>query len=137
MIQEHAAVVLALLRAAPPTSRPLAVHDGSVPSGAAPPYVVVYVADDDPELADSRPLTGASQRYVLWAYCHCVGADQAAARAVSNRVRAALLDAAPAVAGRVCQPIRRVEGQPTQRDESTGVLVQDKVDVYRLESVPA
>lgn len=136
MIQDHADALLALLRAdvGPP---PLAVHDGRVPNAGVPPYVLVYFADTDPEEADSRPLTGRSERYVVRAYCHCVGGDQVAARAVAARVRAALLDAVPTVAGRRCHPIRREDGQPTTRDETTGTLVMDKIDVYRLESVPA
>lgn len=136
MIQSHANAVLALLAAAAGTPA-LKVYDGAVPAGTVPPYVLVYFADYDPEGADSRPLTGASQRFVLRAYCHCVGGNQTAARAVAQRVRAALLDVIPSVSGRRCLPIRREDGQPTQRDESTGTLVQDKVDVYRLESVPS
>jgi hypothetical protein len=132
-VQAHADAVLTLLRA----DTSLTVHDGRVPNGAVPPYVVVYFYDTDPELADSRSVTGGSSRYLLRVYCHCVGGNQIAARAVSQRVRAALLDAAPTVSGRVCFPIRREDGQPVERDESTGTLVHSKVDLYRLESEPA
>lgn len=135
MIQEHAAAVLSLLAAAP-LAPALVVHDGAVPDGVGPPYVLVYFADTDPELSGSRPLTGQSRRYVLRVYAHCVGGNQDAARKVSDRVRAALLDVAPTVAGRSCFPIRREDGQPPQRNEGTGALTQDKVDVYRLESIP-
>jgi hypothetical protein len=55
---------------------------------------------------------------------------------VADRVRTPLLDVVPTVAGRRCWPIRREVGQPMKRDESTGALLQNKVDVYRLESVP-
>lgn len=135
MIDEHAAAVLALLDA-DNTSPALVVLDGKVPNGTLPPYVLVYVADSDPELADSTPLTGRSERYVMRAYCHSVGGNGQAARMVADRVRAALLDVVPTVAGRNCFPIRREDGQPPQRDESTGTTVIDKVDVYRLESLP-
>lgn len=134
-VREHADAVLGLLRAAP--GNPLKVLDGAVPTGTAPPYVLVYFADSDPELAESRPLTGRSDRYVLRAYCHSVGGNSEATRALGDRVRAALLDKAPTVAGRLCWPIRREDGQPPQRDESTGSLVMDRVDIYRLESGPA
>lgn len=136
MIQEHAAAILALLDAdnTPPA---LVVLDGKVPTGQARPYVLVYCTDTNPELADSRPLTGASERFVMRAICHSVGDNGHAARMAADRVRAALLDVVPVVAGRNCMPIRREDGQPPQRDESTGVLVMDKVDVYRLESLPA
>lgn len=136
MIGEHAAAVLALLRAAP-GSTPLVVLDGYVSSGTVPPYVLVYFSDLDPEDADSRPLEEAPGRYVVWAYCHSVGGNADAARKVANRVRSALLGAVPTVAGRSCFPIRREEGSPPDRDESTGSLVMDKVDVYRLASEPA
>lgn len=133
MIQAHADAILGLLRADPD----LTVHDGHVPDGSEPPYVLVYVADADPEQSESASLTTESERHVTWAYCHCVGANQIAARAVAQRVRAALLDVTPTIPGRSCWPIRREEGQPAQRDESTGQVVVDLVDVYRLESVPA
>jgi hypothetical protein len=131
----HAEAILGLIRTAPGT--PLTVLDGSVPNGQTLPYVLVYFADEDPELVDSRPLDGQSERYVVRAYVHSVGANAAAARALGDRVRTALLDAVPAVAGRACFPIRREEGRPPERDESTGTLVMDRTDVYRLESVPA
>ncbi|MCX4470451.1 hypothetical protein OOK41_09045 [Micromonospora sp. NBC_01655] len=133
-IRAHADAVLGLLQAAPGSMK---VLDGAAPSGTVPPYVLVYFADADPELPDSRPLDGVSQRHILWAYVHSVGGNAAAARALGERVRAALLDVVPSVTGRECFPIRREDGQPPQRDESTGVLVMDRVDVYRLESVPA
>lgn len=134
MINDHAAAILALLDA-DNTDPPLVWYDGSVPQGAAPPYVLVYFADNDSRA--STPMTGESKRFVMWAYAHCVGGNQIAARAVAQRVRAALLDVKPTVAGRTCFPIRRDDGQPAQRDQSTGQLVQDKVDVYRLESIPS
>ena len=133
-VRAHADAVLALLRAADGS---LTVHDGAVPTGGVPPYVLVYFGDDDPELPDSRPLEGASERFVLRVYAHSVGGNAAAARAVGERVRAALLDVVPAIAGRACWPIRREESSPPQRDESTGILVMDRVDIYRVESVPA
>lgn len=137
MIQDHAAAVLALLSGAG-----LTVYDGAVPQDPVtrksppPPYVVVYVAGTDPEQSTSTPLTGESRRHVLHTYCHSVGANQQAARIIAGKVRAALLDATPIIAGRRCFPIRHEDGQPAQRDESTGAVVIDLVDVYRLESVP-
>jgi len=133
MIQAHADAILGLLRADPD----LTVYDGHVPDGGELPYVLVYIADSDPQQANSHSLTVESTRHVTWAYCHCVGANAIAARAVAQRVRAALLDVTPTIPGRTCWPIRREEGQPAERDESTGQVVVDLVDVYRLESVPA
>jgi hypothetical protein len=56
---------------------------------------------------------------------------------VSWKVRAALLNVKPVVANRVCHPIRQVDDVPPVKDESTGILIMDLADVYRLRSVPA
>lgn len=137
--QAHAAAVLGLLDAdnGPPA---LVFYDGAVPTGALPPYVVVYFSYDQPEPAidtQGSSMEAGSVRVDCHAYCHSVGSNGAAARAVAARVRSALLDATPAVSGRQVFPIRHVDNQPMQRDESTGVLVMDQVDVYRLSTVPA
>lgn len=131
MIQDHVDAVLAL-----PKPAALVVLDGEVPKGQLPPYVLLYFADGNPRLPSAQPLTGASIRYLLRIYAHCVGGDQKASRAVSQMARTWLLDVIPTMVGRTCFPIRAEDGQPTQRDETTGVVVQDKVDVYRLESIP-
>lgn len=140
-IQAHAQAVLNLLDAdnVPPA---LVVHDGVVPSGVDPktsPYVLVYFATSTPGAAaapDKVPLTHDSDVVQVDAYCHSVGGSGAAARIVATRVRAALLNVTPTISGRVCMPIRHVDNQPPRRDEGTGSLVVDAVDVYRLVSVP-
>lgn len=135
--QLHADAILALLAAAP-GSPALVVYDGKVPDPptvASPPYVLVYLATTTPT---GTSLTSSQDRAVTRAYCHCVGADAKAARAVAGRVHAALLNAKPTITGRVCFPIRDDDsGGPPDRDETTGVLVMDQVSVYRLESVPS
>jgi hypothetical protein len=137
--QDHANAVLALLDA--DNAAPALVFlDGAVPSGQLPPYVLVYLMLQTPDglaAPDKVSLDFNSDVVDLWVYCHCVGGNAAAARAVSARVRAALLNVTPTIANRVCFPIRWREGNPPQRDESTGVLVQDLVDVYGLITVPA
>jgi hypothetical protein len=137
VIDEHAAAILALLDA-DNTAPALVVYDGKVPDGSPPPssnpYVLVYFAAYDSET--NRPLTLASQRAVVRAYCHSVGGNAKAARIVADRVRVALLDVVPTVAGRKCFPIRREDSQPPQRDESTGTTVMDQIDTYRAESIP-
>ncbi|MFG3710129.1 DUF3168 domain-containing protein [Micromonospora sp. NPDC047730] len=136
MIIAHAKAILALADADndPPA---LVVLDGKVPDGVVPPYVLFYFADSDPSQADGSSLANESARYVVRAIAHCVGGNATAARAVAQRVRARLLDAVPTVAGRQCFPIRREEGREAERDEAPGSLVVDKVDVYRLETLPA
>lgn len=137
-LQAHATAFLGLLSAAS-GSPTLVVHDGKVPTGALPPYVVVYFAFSAPpaegDLQTSN-LNAASVRQECWAYCHNVGATTAAARAVAARTQAALLDVTPVVASRKAWPISHYEGQPAAHDETTGVAVFDQVDVYRLSTVP-
>lgn len=135
--QQHADAILALLAAAP-GSPALVVYDGKVPDPptvVTPPYVLVYLSTTTPE---GTSLTNEQDRAVTRAYCHCVGADAKAARAVAGRVAAALLNAQVTISGRTCQPIRDDDsGSPPDRDETTGVLVMDRLAIYRLESLPA
>lgn len=133
-IQDHANAVLALLRA----DTLLTVYDGRV-DGTADHYVLVYSFRQLPggEIApDKTSLTGESSTVDMRFYCHCVGVDAVAARAVQGRVQAVLLDVAPSVAGRACFPIRWVEGQQVRRDEETLSPVFDAIDVYGLTTVP-
>jgi hypothetical protein len=134
MIDEHASVVLALLDAdnTPPA---LNVHDGKVPDGTDPrasPYVLVYFDSNDPD----SDFNAAPYTFTLTATCHCVGGNAQAARMVADRVRTALVGVTPTVAGRSCFPISREPGTPPLRDESTGSLVMDQVDVYTLSTIP-
>lgn len=111
--------------------------EGLVPLAPSPPYVRVYTAIERPADASGNDLGGSSGTWTVRWYCHCVGATEYAAAAVAMRVRSALLDVRPTVAGRACGPIRQDAGQPTTRDESTGIAVYDRVDVYRLTTMPA
>lgn len=132
----HAQAFLGLLAATDPT---LTTLDGVVPTGQVPPYVLVYFHATIPnaeQAPDAVPLEGGSEVMVMSAYCHCVGDNAAAARTVADRVQAALLNKVPVIAGRVCHPIRHEDGQPPQRDESTGRLRMDQIDVYSFRSVP-
>jgi hypothetical protein len=77
-------------------------------------------------------VAGLSTTWTTRWYLHCVGANEYAAAAVRMRARVALLDFRPTIAGRNCGPIRLEASNPPQRDDSTGVLVVDALDVYRL-----
>lgn len=111
----------------------LTVHDGVVPAGAARPYVLVYTSISRPSEDPDNAADGRTAVWVARWICHCVGDNAGAARAVAQRVRTALLDVAPAVAGLSCGLIRmEAESLPPQRDESTGVPVMDAVETYRL-----
>jgi hypothetical protein len=130
MIDEHAAAVLALLQPGGAT------FDARVPDGTDPrttPYILAYFSGSYPDLA----FRGVVHTFQLRITLHCVGGNATAARRVSDRGMAALLDVVPVVAGRACYPIRFEDSQPPQRDESTGQLVMDQIDSYVLRSVPA
>lgn len=134
-IQDHADAVLGLLRA----DGLLTVYDAMVPATPTDHYVVVYTFRQRPDgltAPDKIALTGASSAVDMRVYCHCVGRNAIAARAVQARVEALLLDVTPTVAGRACFPIRLIDGQQTQRDEETGAAVFDNTDVYGWTSVP-
>jgi hypothetical protein len=132
--QQHADAIIGLLTA----DVALVVYDGKVPDPPAVPakqYVLVYFDTSTPE---GTSLTSDQDRAITRAFCHCVGADAKASRAIAGRVAARLLNAKPSIAGRVPWPIRDDDsGSPPDRDETTGVLVMDSVSVYRLESVPS
>lgn len=118
----------------------LTVHDGALPldsTGVAPPYVLVYTTVEWPYGDEANGLDARSGTGVATWYCHCVGSNATAARAVANQVRSVLLDVTPAVAGRVCGPIRQTQALSPTRDDSTGRTVMDAVTVWSMESRPA
>jgi hypothetical protein len=133
---DHAEAGLALLAAVPA----LTVYDGALPGSATdvlPPYVLVYTTVEWPDGDEDNSLDGLSGTCVTRWYCHCVGGTAAAARAVANQVRSALLDVRPPVPGRNCNLIRQDSALPPARDESLARVVMDAVVVYRLETRPA
>lgn len=141
-IQAHANAVLGLLV---PPNVTAAVLDGAVPKAVPPappqarPYLLLYMYLETPdglEAADAVSLDFDSDVVDFWVYCHCIGDDAPAARAVSAQARLALLNVTPVVTGRSCAPIRSRSGQPPRRDEETGPLVMDQVDVYKFRSIP-
>lgn len=113
---------------------PIPVYDGKVPDGAAPPYVLVYTTVDRPDADPGNAADGRSRVFVARWICHCVGGGSTAvaARAVAQQVRTALLDVRPSIAGLNPGLIRLEQSQPPTRDEQTGSLVLDAVEVYRL-----
>lgn len=133
----HANAVLGLLNASVPATT--GVYDGEVPDAPKKQYLLVYMylmTPDGLAAPDAVSLNFDSDVVDLWVYCHCVGEDAVAARAISAQARTALLNVTPVVTGRTCFPIRWREGQPPRRDEETGALVMDQVDVYAFRSVP-
>jgi hypothetical protein len=109
------------------------VFQDAVPNGTVPPYVRTYMTVSYPGGED---LTNRSNRAVLRIICHCVGASSTAADVVAGAVRSVLLDVVPTVSGRACFPIRNESSANARPDETTGDLVMDSIEIYRLESVP-
>lgn len=108
--------------------------EGFVPTNPPPPYVRAYFTIERPIDAGGNSLAGISATWTTRAYIHSVGTNEYAATAYAMRVRVALLDFRPTIAGRVCWPIRHEAAQPVQRDEATGTPVFDKSDVYVLKT---
>jgi hypothetical protein len=141
-IQDLADAFLTLARSAP-GSPALTVYDGAVPTSPDPMYALVYLYIETPSglvAPDAISLTLDSTVIDAVAYAHCVSRDPQAARgarAVAGRFRNTVLDQALTVAGRQCFPVRWLEGQPPARNEETGTVVFDQVDVYGWRSVPA
>ena len=137
VIQAHADAYLCLLRATANLTvypEPDAQDDGQrVPAGAAPPYVVVDVAVETP---DGSTLTGLADRVTARAYCHCVGGNDVACRAVAQMVRGALLNIRPVIEGRTAGLIRHDANRPPAADESSGSLVVEQTDIYRVDTYP-
>lgn len=140
-VQDLADAFFTLARSSP-GSPALTVLDGFVPDGTAAPYALVYFYIETPgglTAPDAVPLTFDSDVIDAWAYVHCVGTEPEAARAsryVSGRFRSAVLNQTLTVAGRSCFPIRWDSGQSPQRNEQTGLVIVDQVDVYSFRSVP-
>jgi len=106
--------------------------EGFIPPSVTLPYVRVYATIERPPDADGNSLAGLSQRWLVRWYCHCVGVNEYSALAIQMRVRAALLDQQPTIAGRICGRIREDQALPPNRDETTGSAVFDAIVIYRL-----
>lgn len=134
----HAQAGLALLRA----DAVLTVFDGKVPdqvaSGPGPlvPYALVYSEVAWPRDGAGNTIQGTALTATVTWTCHCVGLTAQAARVVQGRVRAALLNQRPVIAGRSCGLIKQDEVLAPNPDESTGRLVMDAVSTYSMISTP-
>lgn len=134
-LQDHADAVLSLLRAVPS----LTVYpeeDGgptTVPPETEPPYVSVHLVSARTIGPD---LTMRSTRMSVRIYTHSVGLNDIAARAVSDLVAGALLDAKPFIDGRVVFPIRQEVGNDPREDESSGYTVATITETWRLDTLP-
>lgn len=125
--------LLMLLRALPA----LTVHDAKVPDAAPLPYALAYFEMATADGAEVTPLTQDTQAVDLTLYLHSVAGNAAAARAIQWKTWTALVNTRITVAGRRTWPVRQIDAAPATKDESTGKLIVDLTDVYRLRSIPA
>jgi hypothetical protein len=125
--------ILLLLRSLPS----LTVHDAKVPDAAPLPYALTYFAMTTADGAEVTPLTLDTQAVDLTLYLHNVAGNAAAARAVQWKTWTALVNARVTITGRKTWPVRQIDDAPATKDESTGKLIVDLTDVYRLRSIPA
>ena len=118
----------------------MAVHNGRVPNGAVPPYVLAYFTTTRP---DGTSFTNEQDEAVTRVILHCVAGqaldgDATAVTAVADRVELAVLGVTPAITGRSCWPIRdEGDAPPPEVDESTDVAVWTQRVTYTLRSIPA
>lgn len=118
----------------------LTVYRGKLPpniTALTPPWVLVYSAVDWPDMDGDHGLDHASSTCVTTWYCYCSGTTDTSVLAVSGRVRAALLDVTPTIAGRVCFPIGQTGSEPARPHELTGTSVLTALSIYELRTRPA
>jgi hypothetical protein len=108
-------------------------EDGQVPDEPEMPYAVLYADNGD---ASRTTLAAVSDRRDHAFHIKSVGLDPTGVRSVSERVRVAVLDQRPAVAGRATSPITQETSQPLRvdRDVTPHRLFTD--DLYTFSSVP-
>lgn len=134
MMEDHAQAVRTLF-----TPSGLTPLDGAVTEGETPPYLLVAFRFSTPDAEaepDKTDLSFNQTAVAVEITCHSVATTTTGARAIADRVRSALLNATPTVAGRSCFPVRHIDGQEPRRDESTQATIFDQIDVYRFTSVP-
>ena len=110
------------------------LHEGNRPDGSALPAAVLFI-DNGTGLRTT--LATVSDRRDVSFQVTSVGLDPEGVRSVAERVRAALLDQRPAVAGRTTWPIRQEGSEPIRLDRDVTPHVFYAVDLYAFSSVPA
>lgn len=120
----------------------LTVYRGKLPPNVAtltPPWVLVYSAVEWPDAATNEDagLDHRSDTCVTTWYCYAAGTTDTSVLAVTGRVRAALLDVTPTIAGRVCNQIGQVSSEPPRPHEGTGTAVLTALSIYELKTRPA
>lgn len=125
--QAHVAAVKALIGAS------VRLYEGQAPDGAVMPYAVLYADNGD---ASRTALAAVSDRRDVSFQITSVGIDETGARSVAERVRTAVLDRRPVVAGRSTSPITQETSQPLRVDRDVTPHRLFVVDEYAFASVP-
>lgn len=110
---------------------------GAVPAMPTPPYVRVHYAVERPAGGEGCALDGRSAAWTARWWIHSVGSSEDAVLALAMRVRAALLDVSPVVAGLACGMIRQEAAQPPSRDTDVTPAIWEQTTVYRLDATTA
>lgn len=97
------------------------------------PYVVLH---PNQGAASTTTFSGSSDQRTWTFTTTCVGSTAEQAEAAAERVWERLLDAAPAVTGRVCFPIRNQVSVNVIRDEDVQPPVYIARDVWAFISLP-
>lgn len=126
-----AVAILALVRSSVPVT--CAIYEGQAPSGAEPPYAVLYF-DSGRKSAFERNILNEAPRDLRY-QTTCVGSTPEQARWVADKVGAALYGAVPAVPGRLVWPVIEESSQPIRRDdESLAVFIATSQWLTRSEA---
>lgn len=126
--QAHADAVKALI------GTTVRLHEGQRPADSPLPCAVLFI-DNGTGLRTT--LAAVSDRRDVSFQVTSVGLDPEGVRSVAERVRAAVLDKRPAVAGRTSNPVRVDTADPIRLDRDVTPHVFYAVDVYSFFSVPA
>ncbi len=110
------------------------VGDAAVPTDQTLPYAVLYPAGSGRLDGPQSDVHADAQQVVQ---VTSVGESREQAEALSDRVRAAMLDARPAVAGRYVQDVQLDASQPVRRDDDVRPALWYAVDLFRLWTTPA
>lgn len=110
------------------------LYEGAAPTDAVLPYAVLHMAS--PTAARTSLAATSDRRNASWTVTS-VGQDPAGARSVAARVRAAVLDRRPAVAGRSSSTVTQTVGEPLRVDRDVTPHRPYLVDGYSFFTVPA
>lgn len=110
------------------------LYEGRVPDNPTLPYAVLWA---DIGTATRTTLAAISDRRDVAFQITSVGLDADGCRSVAERVRTALLDQRPTVAGRTSNPIVQTGAQPLRVDRDVTPHRLFLVDLYAFSTVPA